>query len=664
MLSPGIQTKETQLQYIVTENSTGTAALVGKFRWGPAFTIEQVVNESDLVQKFGSPDDLSAAQFFSAQNFLLDGNDLRLVRVFDEKKAKNAQVLVNRTTYTIQNAGVGYSVGDTVEVLFDQDVVVKDGYVTEVSSDGAIKKVFIPSNEIIKRKKTLGFDEFDSVKWTIRVTSKSGGTNAVLNTVGLSKEQTILIKNEFDFDSLKNAEIVEAHQNHDIPVVAAKYAGEVGNDLVVHIVNKQKYETSVNGVVKLNAFPTGRVYHVNVKSAAQFGPENENQFLYIVQKGDQIVEQRVLSVNELDKDQYGNNIYAELHFKNDKSDFIYMLANNVNNFQGSLELSGGHSGNESTEEIGHWLKGWDLFEDKENIEVDLLIGGSCSTESTKNASAIQKYVSALADKRMDCVAIIDTPMELIVNKQVGDATDNIIEWRTGRKIGHHDQIVENNMNINSTYSIILGNYKYQYDKYNGVNRWVPLSGDVAGLCVRTDNVSYPWMSPAGFKRGVLKNVIKLAIETREAHRDRMYIEGVNPICGFASSGFILYGDKTATTIAQPFDRINVRRLFNMLKRNISKMARGVLFEVNDEFTRYSFRTECNGYLGTIQDRGGMYDFRVQCDETNNGPQVVDQNNFVASFWISPSRQINYIQLNFVATATGVNFDEIIGTAKI
>lgn len=260
------------------------------------------------------------------------------------------------------------------------------------------------------------------------------------------------------------------------------------------------------------------------------------------------------------------------------------------------------------------MTAWDLFSDKENIEVDLFIAGACATEGVEVASAVQKYVSGLTDSRTDSITLIDPPTELIINKTVGDATDALIEWRTGRKIGHQDQIVESNMNINTTYSVILGNAKYMYDKYNGVNRWIPLSGAVAGLCARTDNIGYPWMSPAGFKRGTLKNVIKLAIETRESHRDRMYVEGINPICGFASSGFILYGDKTATTIASPFDRINVRRLFNMLKRNISKMSRSVLFEINDEFTRYSFRTETNGYLDGIKDRGGIYNFLVQCDE--------------------------------------------------
>lgn len=663
MLSPGIQTKETQLQYQVVESSTGTAALVGKFRWGPANTIKQVVNENDLVKQFGSPDNYSASSFFCAANFLLDGNDLRVVRLLDKDLAKNASALANRTTYVIQNAGTGYAVGDKVTVVYDSQDLDASGYVTEVSSDGAIRKIFVPSAKIIAQKEKLGLTEYNPLKWSFKVTSQVGGTNAVINTLGIETNQTILVQNEFEFDSLYKSETKEQFQAHDIPVVVAKYAGEVGNDLVVHIINKQKYHTAVNGIVKTFAFPSGKPYFVNVKTAVQFGPENDNQFLYVVQKGDEVVESRVLSIDEQEKDVYGNNINAELHFKNGKSDFIYMLSDNINKFSGTLELSGGKSGNE-TKKSGPWISAWDMFSDKENIEVDLFIAGTCATESAEVASTVQKHVSALTDARMDSIAIIDPPLELIVNKTVGDATDALIEWRTGRKIGYNDQIVEHNMNINSTYAIILGNAKYQYDKYNGINRWVPLAGDVAGLCVKTDNVSYPWMQPAGFRRGTLKNVIKLAIETREGHRDRMYTEGINPVCGFAQQGFILYGDKTATTIASPFDRVNVRRLFNMLKRNISKMARAVLFEINDDFTRYSFRTETSGYLDTIKDRGGVYNFLVQCDEQNNTSQVIDSNNFVASFWIQPARSINYITLNFVATATGVDFQELIGTAKI
>jgi phage tail sheath protein FI len=169
------------------------------------------------------------------------------------------------------------------------------------------------------------------------------------------------------------------------------------------------------------------------------------------------------------------------------------------------------------------------------------------------------------------------------------------------------------------------------------------------------------MSPAGYRRGQILNCIKLAIEPRQAHRDRMYQAGINPVTGQGTGdGFILFGDKTATTVPTPFDRINVRRLFNMLKNNIGDSSKWQLFELNDNFTRSSFRMETSQYLAGIKALGGVYDFRVVCDTTNNTPAVIDRNEFVASFYIKPARSINYITLNFVATATGADFDELIG----
>ena len=219
------------------------------------------------------------------------------------------------------------------------------------------------------------------------------------------------------------------------------------------------------------------------------------------------------------------------------------------------------------------------------------------------------------------------------------------------------------MNINTTYAVIDGNYKYQYDKYNDVNRWIPLAADIAGLCARTDTVAQPWMSPAGYNRGQIMNVVKLAIEPRKAHRDRMYQCAINPVIGAGGEGFILLGDKTATSVPSPFDRINVRRLFNMLKKNIGDSSKYKLFENNDNFTRASFRMEVSQYLNTIRSLGGIYDFRVQCDTTNNTADVIDRNEFVASMFIKPAKSINFITLSFTAVATGADFDEIIGPAN-
>jgi phage tail sheath protein FI len=203
-------------------------------------------------------------------------------------------------------------------------------------------------------------------------------------------------------------------------------------------------------------------------------------------------------------------------------------------------------------------------------------------------------------------------------------------------------------------------YKYQYDKYNDTYRWVPLNGDIAGLCVRTDSQRDPWFSPAGLNRGVIKNVVKLAWNPTKTERDTIYKAGVNPVVTFPGEGTILYGDKTLLNRPQAFDRINVRRLFIVLEKAIARAARSSLFEFNDEFTRAAFVNIVEPYLRDVQGRRGIYDFRVVCDTTNNTAEVIDQNQFVGDIYIKPARSINFIQLNFTAVRTGVDFEEIVG----
>ena len=212
----------------------------------------------------------------------------------------------------------------------------------------------------------------------------------------------------------------------------------------------------------------------------------------------------------------------------------------------------------------------------------------------------------------------------------------------------------------SSYAVMDSGWKYQYDKYNDVYRYIPINGDTAGLMVRTDTVRDAWFSPAGFNRGNIKNVVKLAYNPRKAERDTLYKSGVNPIVTFPGQGTVLYGDKTL--VAQPgaFDRINVRRLFMVLEKAISTAAQSTLFEFNDEFTRAQFRNLVEPFLRDVKGRRGVTDFRVVCDETNNTGSVIDRNEFVGDIYIKPNRSINYIQLNFVAVRTGVEFSEIVG----
>jgi phage tail sheath protein FI len=202
-----------------------------------------------------------------------------------------------------------------------------------------------------------------------------------------------------------------------------------------------------------------------------------------------------------------------------------------------------------------------------------------------------------------------------------------------------------------------------YDRYNQTYRWIPLNGDVAGLCVRTDNTNDPWYSPAGFNRGAVKNVVRLAWNPSKANRDSLYTQSVNPVVSFPGQGTVLFGDKTFTVKPSAFDRINVRRLFIVLEKAIAKAAQYSLFEFNDSFTQAQFVALVTPFLRDVQGRRGITSFKVVCDSTNNTPAVVNGNQFVGDIYIQPARSTNYIQLNFVAVGTGVDFNTIVGTAQ-
>jgi len=253
----------------------------------------------------------------------------------------------------------------------------------------------------------------------------------------------------------------------------------------------------------------------------------------------------------------------------------------------------------------------------------------------------------IAEGRKDCVAFISPAREDVVN--VSDpisSTANVKAFADGL--------------ASSSYAVIDSGYKYQYDKYNDVYRHVPLCGDIAGLCARTDVVSDPWYSPAGYSRGQIRGAVKLAFNPNQTQRDDLYKARVNPVVTFPGQGTLLYGDKTAQAKPSAFDRINVRRLFIVLEKAISTAAKFQLFEFNDEFTRAGFRNLIEPFLRDVQGRRGITDFSVVCDETNNTGEVIDRNEFVADIYVKPNRSINFIKLNFIATRTGVAFSEVAG----
>jgi phage tail sheath protein FI len=239
-----------------------------------------------------------------------------------------------------------------------------------------------------------------------------------------------------------------------------------------------------------------------------------------------------------------------------------------------------------------------------------------------------------------------SPTKSSVVDKAGSESTSILSFRSGL--------------TSSSYAFLDSGYKYQYDRYNDVYRWVPLNGDIAGICARTDQERDPWFSPGGLNRGIVKNVIKLAYNPTKAERDNLYVQGINPVVTFQGEGTILFGDKTLLNRPSVFDRINVRRLFIVLEKSIARAARSSMFEFNDQFTRAQFVNLVEPFLRDIQGRRGITDFRVVCDETNNTSNVIDANQFVGDIYIKPARSVNFIQLNFVAVRTGVSFDEIVG----
>jgi len=312
----------------------------------------------------------------------------------------------------------------------------------------------------------------------------------------------------------------------------------------------------------------------------------------------------------------------------------------------SLSFNGGTDGaNEDTVAISVLTTAYDNFKSAEDIDVSLILQGKA--RGGTNGQQLANYIiDNIVDFRKDCVAFVSPDRADVVNNIGKDEAQDIVTFR--------------NSLSSTSYAVLDSGYKYQYDKYNDVYRYVPLNGDIAGLAVRTDNVRDPWFSPAGFNRGQIKNIIKLAYNPAKADRDILYKSDINPVCIFPGQGTVLFGDKTLLGRPSSFDRINVRRLFIVLEKAIATAAKFTLFEFNDEFTRAQFKNLVEPFLRDVQGRRGIFDFRVICDETNNTGEVIDRNEFVGDIYIKPARAINFIQLNFVAVRTGVEFSEVVG----
>jgi hypothetical protein len=482
------------------------------------------------------------------------------------------------------------------------------------------------------------------------------------NNLKIARAIGAAAKNATDSVTVKitNKDVYEAsylNQNNSgtYGAFAARYAGALGNSIDVQVCDNS---TDFTSWTYKNYFTTAPGTSEFVTAA---GGSNDEMHIVVIDRGglfspavNTVLETFAFVSKARDASINGvSNYYKQVIFNNSK--YVYVMdppsyadthatwgQNGTATF---VQLSGVQTsvlagGIDASPVSANTSAAFDLFLNKETVDVSLIITGDAGT-------TVQNHViSAIAATRKDCVAFVSPPQSSVVN-QAGSESTNIATWLTS-------------LATTSTYAVADSGWKYQYDKYNNVYRWIPLNGDVAGLCVNTDTVRDPWYSPAGFSRGQIKNAIKLAWNPSKTSRDTIYAAGVNPVVSFPGQGIVLFGDKTLTTRPSAFDRINVRRLFITLEKSIAEAAKYSLFEQNDEFTRAQFVATITPFLRDVKGRRGVTDFKVVCDTTNNTSNVIDSNQFVGDIYIKPSRSVNYIQLNFVAVGTGVDFNTIVG----
>lgn len=468
---------------------------------------------------------------------------------------------------------------------------------------------------------------------------------------------TLLIKNRDIYDT----SYLDLSAANTAGMFAARYPGAYGNSLKVSMWPSPNTTAFASWTYEdeFNSAPGTSTFVSNVA-----GANDEIHIVVVDEDGkftgtaNTILEKfaYVSKASDAKNDDGTSNYYVNVI--NDRSRYIYVLnhAQNTTNYYAATSTWGSQAAgtnfaqdhNEYTVSLSGGTNGWatasnlsaayDYFAN-EDVDVSLVITGA----ATQN---VAEYVlDNIGESRKDCLVFISPELGDVVNNRGNEVTD-ITTFR--------------NLFNSSSYGAMDGNWKYQFDKYNNVYRWLPLNPDIAGLCVRTDLERDPWFSPAGFNRGHIKNVNKLAWNPSKSQRDELYKIGVNPVVSFPGEGVVLYGDKTMLTKPSAFDRINVRRLFNVLKKSIGRAAKYSLFEFNDEFTRAQFVAIVEPFLRDIKGRRGIYAYKVVCDTTNNTPEVIDRNEFVGDIYIKPAKSINFIQLNFVAVRTGAKFEEIQG----
>ena len=719
LASPGIVVREVDLTLgRVAPSSDKIGAIVAPFSKGPVDSPTLVENENDLLVNFGEPypTDKHYEHWLSASSYLAYGGSLRVVRAndndlrngfvgtassvkidsldhynalgYDENTlsgvvvaarnpgswsnglkvgiidSKADQILVGVNTSVasgITNIAVGYGVTQSVSGRINPGAgttSVLDGYlkgiITEISGSNVYVKVLsyvsaagTETQVDYQPSGVYAFSSSGSVAIHTSGQTVSTGSTSYTGRLDWFDQQTL---------GITSTSTISWNNIAPRPGTSAYAAARDSRFDEVHVV-----VIDALGTVTGNA-GTILEKHLSLSKAtdAEFSVGNPAYWRkYIVNNSEYIFGLGAPTGIVTTGYSSGFSLESDVAWDQEAEGITFAAAgSSTNTLIGGKDYSGAQDLNSSgslTATLGELSDGYDLFENAENFKVDFLLMGSVAYDIS-TAQALANKLISVAELRKDAIAFIspyrgaalsDTSVQTAVTvRSAADITDNVVEFYAPVS--------------SSSYAIFDSGYKYMYDRFSNTFRYVPLNGDIAGLCARNDINNFAWYSPAGTSRGAILNAVKLAYNPTKTQRDTLYSNRVNPVIFSPGAGIILFGDKTGLAKASAFDRINVRRLFVYLEDAISQAAKDALFEFNDEITRTNFVNTIEPFLRDVQAKRGIFDYVVICDETNNTAAVIDNNEFVADIYIKPARSINFIGLNFIATKTGVDFEEVIG----
>ena len=635
-LSPGVTIVEKDFTNIVPAVSSSTGAFAGKFQWGPIEYPVQLSSEVELVKQFGKPNDSTFDSFFTAANFLSYTSSLYVARI-DSVFAKNA-VSTGGTAVKIKNTDAYDSLttstynclwaakyagilGNSLKVSIADYNTFKNLTLTGVTSSSVVE---------IGGTTVIGVSTLFTTQLHPGAILKTTA-GVVIGTVKSIESATSLTLDApgslitVDAGSGLKADWAYADQFDSAPGTSSyvSNANATNDELHVIVIDEDGAFSGIKGTV-LEKFA-----FVSKVSDAKKYDGTINYYKEVINTRSQYIWWMKHTTNINGGGTWGTAVVAGTAYSPLKGAMNDSCSGGVDDFD---DTDGDFA-----------VTSWELYLNDSQYDISLIPVGKAK------ATTANYVIQSIAEVRKDCVVFVspqDVSSADVIIGSGSAVTDKINAYRDAL--------------TSSSYGIMDSGYKYQYDRYNDTYRWVPLNGDIAGMTARTDYTNDAWWSPAGYNRGQVKNVVKLATNLTKTDRDTLYKNGVNPVVTFPGQGTVLFGDKTLLAKPSAFDRINVRRLFIVVEKAISTASKYQLFEFNDAFTRAQFKNIVEPFLRDVKGRRGIIDFRVICDETNNTGEVIDRNEFVGDIYIKPARSINYITLNFIAVRSGISFSEIGG----